>query len=678
MSNVVNPYEFHGLETTDKAGQLVADCFNCDKESHLYIDPRTFQYDCKSCGESGNVYTFLSKLHSQMLKTTSTPLYEKLSKFRKGIPAEKFKEHRLAYNTMNGSWLLPMNNGGGKIANLLSLVQGRWMGTPSCSMHYQTPDIGRSNSTLYIVEGYWDLIALEWLLEHSGKKGNVLSLPGATTFKPEWGKLLRDRNVIWCGDNDEAGRKGMDKVIATLKKEGVQPTSFSFIKWTGNLADGYDISDLVTSHLKAPRKAFSILDDSLEAVDVAHLSPREGSSVDKAQCDSFKELIKQFKSKLSMDAKMEEALAIILAVVVSVKIPLDPLWVFLVGPPGSGKTTLIETFSAANNYCELISKMSSKALVSGWKGNDGEDCSLLPYLKDRCLMIKDYTAVVSMPGQVQDELYGLLRDAYDGTVRVPYGNNEFRQYTDLTFSLVAGVTDVIHGDNRSTLGERFLKVELIGDDHNSDEQIMASIDSVESKLEATKHLQSYILGFLDRPFDLKKIPAPPDWYKTRILHLSKLAANMRASVDRDSHRHLAYRPRPEVGSRLAKQLVKLGMCLAYVYGEDEITERVYSIVRRVAFDTIKGFNLEIVQALTKREQGMTTLELSNLLALQTGSIKRIMEDLFELRLVIRGRVPNNSALRGRDQTCWMLSAELREIWQNTIPKQIKRKVKVKK
>lgn len=43
----------------NRTNQYVCDCPFCGKESHFYIDKTTQLWDCKKCGESGNIYKLL-------------------------------------------------------------------------------------------------------------------------------------------------------------------------------------------------------------------------------------------------------------------------------------------------------------------------------------------------------------------------------------------------------------------------------------------------------------------------------------------------------------------------------------------------------------------------------------------------------------------------------------------
>lgn len=68
----------------------------------------------------------------------------------------------------------------------------------------------------------------------------------------------------------------------------------------------------------------------------------------------------------------EEILDIVLAAMVSEKVGGDPLWLFLIAPPGGSKTELLRSFTDPN-YFHHLSDMTSKTLISGLIVNEEEN-----------------------------------------------------------------------------------------------------------------------------------------------------------------------------------------------------------------------------------------------------------------------------------------------------------------
>lgn len=53
--------------TLNRRGQYICDCPFCGKAQHFYISKETQMWDCKKCGEYGNIYKLLKKLNKTYL-----------------------------------------------------------------------------------------------------------------------------------------------------------------------------------------------------------------------------------------------------------------------------------------------------------------------------------------------------------------------------------------------------------------------------------------------------------------------------------------------------------------------------------------------------------------------------------------------------------------------------------
>ena len=110
----------------------------------------------------------------------------------------------------------------------------------------------------------------------------------------------------------------------------------------------------------------------------------------------------------------EEALDIVLSVAVANFLPGDPVWLLLVGPPGGGKTELLNMFTESDRSMP-ISKLTKKTLLSG-DINLPQGDDLLSKMKDKLVIIKDLAPIMEMGKDDQREILSDLRDAYDGLV----------------------------------------------------------------------------------------------------------------------------------------------------------------------------------------------------------------------------------------------------------------------
>ena len=157
----------------------------------------------------------------------------------------------------------------------------------------------------------------------------------------------------------------------------------------------------------------------------------------------------------------------------------------------------------------MTSSLTPRALVSGANDRDGVDPSLLPKLNMKTLCIKDFTVILGKKEADKEEIFSILRDAYDGSTSKDFGNG-LRRYYKVHFSVLAGVTPVIYNSAvmQAGLGERFLKY-YIGDaiDHPSEMDIMRkAINNVSHEFDMRGEMSRIIYEFVD---SMKQKPQDP-------------------------------------------------------------------------------------------------------------------------------------------------------------------------
>lgn len=657
-----------GLDLQLKGDQLIGNCPFCyagqkTPKTTFYAHPTSGQWDCKSCGLSGNIHNFLSEFHRLCLESTNAGDYEKFAELF-GLPAEAAAFCELALD--GNHWMIPVRNQNGTMIDLRSIEVsrgkdgkpqlGKSRSTAGCNTGLFRADKISARGPIYICEGEKDAISLNWLFRKAGKRLSVVAVPGANSFKPSWAELFQYREVVLLYDNDRAGEEGMRMQAVPRLAEA---RSIRKVVWPGTLPTGYDITDFILENKKRYRKAFGELHALTESVNSLGDPLQNGTFGTAGKPISFKTLITNYKKYLYMTPAMRDTLAVICATILSTQIPGDPLWLFVVGPSGSGKG-ILTTFKKTE-LCVFRSSLSPKELVSGFiRSGTDEDFSLLPKLRNKTLIAKDFTELLTLPNSDQEQIFGTLRGAYDGHVHRSYGHGLERDYKDTHFSIVAGVTDIIHAHNKTELGERFLKVDCaLGAD--SELQIRSAIANAKAMINAEQELEGTAQRFVEKVVDLKKLPRITKPFEDRIVALSQLVAALRLSVSRDRGGNLDYRPRAEIGTRLAKQLTKLCQGLCLVFGKSTVDSSIFKIVLRVSRDTATGWNLDIAAVLAKREQGLPAVKISQVARISDTSTHRKLENMLEIGVVNRSE--NVSAGPGRNEYVYKLDSFYLNLWK---------------
>lgn len=641
-------------------------CPLCGKERHLFANPEKETWHCKVCGKGGNRVNFLEGVHKQALATTTAADLQRLSEHR-SIPVEVLKAHAVAYHRATRRWLIPGRAAKGTMHDLRRYDAERkvMMSTAGCNSQLMgAVDLAkaREGSRVWVCEGEWDGMAMRWLLDSAKASTDVVvAVPGAGVLKNDWAPLFQGKHTVACYDHDEAGRQGAEKAAKLLKGS----RSLKFIHWPDAKPKGWDVRDHVKTLIaKGPKKALA----GLVALLKDHAPGQQSAAAVDAQEEIgepalWPEVLSTFESTMLMTPDLRRALIVSLATCVSNDIGGDPLWVYIVGPPGAGKTLLLTALNDTKR-CIFRSTVTPHSLVSGWRGDGATDPSLIPKLKGLTLVAKDFTEVLSMPQMAQDEIFSTLRGAYDGVVQKSFGNGVMREYTDCRFAILAGVTNAIHGAKMASLGERFIKVQLSKMEGDAaDAVVRAAMASVGKEREVEDTLKKVTTRFLYRKMDPLALPVFTQEFATRLTALVQLIAMLRAQVDRDKFsQDMLYRPAPEAGTRLAKQLTKLGMSIAHVLGKSEVNAEVYEVVEHVAFDTGHGWSLDVVDALMRLGGEGTRIEAADIAGVPVSTLARRFDDLQALGAV---SPCDRKVSGGRPATVYRVSPAVQDLWMRS-------------
>jgi len=675
-------FEFHGTELKKNGSQLCGDCPFCGKESHFYVNSKTGQYSCKRCSEEGNLYTFLTKIHADAVSLCTRKDLEEIAGLRDGIPISVLKKHGICKSPM-GEILIPYRKpDSDNIVNLKKWVADKKISynTPGCNGLFFVR--WEQEGPVYICEGEWDALALLNLITLSDVTTpySVVAVPGANTFKESWCSYFANREIYFLFDNDHdkenngkkfnPGKDGMARAVSiilqTLKPDQKKKLSINIIDWAlhknyDSLSDGYDVRDWCIKYTNLKKEQIGYR--KLIKMTKPHDSSPKKKSVKAIKRTDFFEMVEDFQSVLEFGQSFIDTLACCFATMISLRIEGNPLWLFVVGPASCGKTTIIEAFESCEEYTEHLSKLTPASLVSGWRG-EGEDPSLLPKLKNRTLCVKDFTAVLSMTSHDKENLFGMLRDAYDGRFVSTFGNGTTREYTDLYFSILAGVTQAIHAESRTNLGERFLKINLLDDNFDEMLHIKRAMSNVGMKPEQKALLSGSVLGFMNYMFkEVKELPTINEDIENKISAISMFVALIRTQVIRNGPNSMTIRPEPEIGSRIATQLKKLALSLAIVFGQKEVSEDCYRIVKKVAVDSCVGWQLELVEALYKQNDWMTVDELAVEMRVHPNQVRRIVEDSMQLEIVVMKKIRKDGK---RPNYCYRPSSMVRKLLRDSL------------
>jgi hypothetical protein len=663
MSSRLRIYEAHGVDFTSEHGdEKIGTCPFTGKANKFYVNTTTLLWDSKTAGVGGNIHKFMELVAQAYQKDLTPARLQRFATDRK-LPVEAFASWELGWD--GTQYTMPVRDVNGMVVDIRRWkLGGRMLSTPGASSGllgaHHIP--ASAAEPIYLCEGESDVFALDWLRRSLKKPGVVVGVPGASTMKPEWRDWFTGRVVHTLYDADEAGENGE---LGAKRKLGSSVRQLTFVHWPDGVHSGFDVRDyIITGALvnKTPEQCWAALHRKFETfprkkdldlpahqpASVVLAAPRAASMAkftsswtDKVP--TYADVITTFKKWLFIDDKNLVGIEAMLATVVSQEIEGPPIWMFLVAPPGGAKT---ETLSALNLLPNvyLTSSLTPHALISGanWKGD--QDPSLIPRLDGRIMVIKDFTAILAMRDAEKDEIFGILRDAYDGRCHKVFGTGVERNY-ESRFTILAAVTPRIHdlSQHHHSLGERFLKC-TVGDNlqHVSEQDIIRrAIGNINQDSLMKWELQDVVFHFLTNRVKPSRLPDLSESMLHRIIHLGMFTARMRGTVQRDTYRTdiITSRPSAEIGTRLGVQLAKLGKSIALVHSRKTVGEEDYRLVKKVALDTISQRVEDILRTILLRcptvDDSLSTQELAQTSRYPLATVSRILQDLHILDVVAR-------------------------------------------
>lgn len=615
MKDGVEIYENLGWDLKQSGSQLLAECPFCKKEK-MYVDPDRGVFNCKKCGKSGNQTSVMGILFDQVYrKGLTTERKKHLADFRKMPLAMIEADKNLGYDPMMKKfvWLVKKNDGGPvTIRKVVFKTVG--VKRKAIIMNTKGTNVGLlgleelpkdKSVPIFLAEGEWDRMAMIYLLQELDMPGVVFAAPGAGTFKDTWSLFLKDRTVYVLYDNDDPGQDGAVTVFKRLKPYA---KSLRFLFWDEDKPDGYDIHDLIKDNLKNLSVAYKYIIENTNHKEPKN-KPESKAEAEKQSEEheqdslppmSVEELHSTFHKWLHLQNC--DLLDTVMGCLWSIYLPGSPLWMFIVAPPSGSKS---ETLMPASEWhrCFPISNVTARGLISGYQLQGGEDPSLFASLQGHpaAIIVKDMTPVLNGPETEREEIFGILRDAYDGAVQKVFGNGVRRVYEDLRFAFIAGVTPAIDGFDSVALGERFLKFRSDKELERADDtdRAMKAILNCGNETKMKEELREACVRTLIRKFDPDKVLVPDEKFARIISRLAAFCAKMRAVAPSDKFSDIqSMSPLRESPTRLAVQFTKLAQGLALHFEADDLCDsRVLRLVKRVAVHTPDIVTMRVVQAM---------------------------------------------------------------------------------
>lgn len=336
----------------------------------------------------------------------------------------------------------------------------------------------------------------------------------------------------------------------------------------------------------------------------------------------------------------------------------EPVWGYIIGPAGDGKTELIMSLQdwatkknpkdmseEPDRYAVFVSDLTTNAMVSANPIN-GKEVSLLPKLKDKLLVVKDFTVILCKHDQQKRELLGQLRDIFDGD-HTKWSGTQGEQRAKGRIGFLAGCTAEIETmlRNSQLLGERAVicrtkrfppksRKEI----HDMSKQVLKHADNKQTFKE---DLRNFILAQIKRTEwyirDLDEENARPirtEKQNDKLCKIAALAVHARSQTLTDGTPISTETP-----NRLVQQLHHLANLHAMLDFRREVKGTDIAFMRRVAEDTIPIMRRRALKLLVRgfAETPMGWVEYGRLTRVMNcpddKTVKRMMAIWREVKLI---------------------------------------------
>jgi hypothetical protein len=641
----MNPFEFHtGIhfaESVSTAGktQYKGACPFCHKLDHFFFNSE-LMWDCKSCQLKGNIYTFLKHVHTDIC---NHELVNVLA-MERGISYETMSRNGVRYNPRNNSFVIPTYNHKGSLNYLYKVVQIiNKEGVPKRQI-LNTPSVeptlfswpAAPHNVIWLHEGLWDKMAGEDIV---GPARNItcVGFPGST-FKQSWCNLFGGRELVILTDNDEAGTKILNTILQRLSQAPQKPSKTSIVRWPDLIKNdinfkGYDTNDILRD--KGPAAFQYISDHIVEQENSQTATPSTTDIIPDPTCNTFEELCTSCKEIYHFTEDMRMLLHLLITCLYSLKIEGEQLWVRVIGPPGSSKTTIAKIAGASE---QALMRSTFTGLLSGWKDDDPNDASLIPMIAGRALIVKDADAMLQLPNVKQ--ILSQLRDFYDKFISASYLNRVSYEYENIRSAFILCGTHALRNMDNAALGERFLDFELKVTEEDriaiTSCAMQTAIDEATTGVSNEPAIAAKSKNLIDNNvLNYEGVATLHRDDRQAINVFGNVIAYLRAKVERTKSGEVAYTPLPEVPSRIIKQMVKLFQCAPIVIQKAEPDTSTYNLGKKITLDIIDTTSprYKLAHFLTcspKQSMG----QLIEATQLHPRVVEREMDNMRELNMLI--------------------------------------------
>ena len=443
---------------------------------------------------------------------------------------------------------------------------------------------------------------------------------------PDWEYIpLKSRKVYVCFDSDVMEKREVHDALARLRAvlqgRGADVRLIYLPAGEGGSKVGLD--DYLASH--SVDELLPCATDELRAVVPQDEGTETRPELPPAEPRTLDEVVACFRRWLHLPDL--RALYALLGAVAANRMAGPPVWLLIVGPPGNGKTELLQSLVTLPDV-HRAATLTEASLLSGTPRKEhatGAQGGLLRAIGGfGFLVFKDFTSILSMHREARGGLLAALREIYDGewTRHVGVDGGQTLSWTGKV-AVLAGCTQSIdqHHAVMGSMGERFLlfRQPVV----EGREQTLSALGHAGREGEMRAELVDAVRGLFagislpDRPPEVNAAE------REELVRIASVAVRCRSAVQRDGYnREIELIPDPEAPARMALALNQLFAGMICIGVERPMA---WSIVSKIALDCMPALRRSLLDALDRKS--LSTFDAAAAVGYPVVTARRALEDL---------------------------------------------------
>lgn len=275
-----------------------------------------------------------------------------------------------------------------------------------------------------------------------------------------------------------------------------------------------------------------------------------------------------------------------------------PVWLMLIGAPGSGKSSQVGPIIEQVQDVFVLSNLTEKTLLSGWRaGEKAGESGLLKRLGESIILwVSDFSSISSMGSDARAQVGSQFREIYDGAISKNWGIGKTEEWKGKCTMLVGATRAAEKAWSlMRDLGERFLYVRWrVGDMEKL--ALQASIQ--DDRQEMRDQLGQYVREWLDGAL----IPTTERLSRAEVeatgLHLvASLVSRMRVTVERDRQGQITDTSDAEGPGRIMTACWLTAKSHAKLMRRTTLSTEDLRVAQRIAIDSIPPRRWHLTNAL---------------------------------------------------------------------------------